>query len=370
MTTVAQKVDTFETALEPVRQLNIPMGNFLQAHPELAKPIQELRLREILAKAKNKYDLPKLWLIWRAYNHLNKNNKFDKELQVIKWKIEEIVLQELDLPENDTLETIRELRFATPTGGEAMTRADTKFIEKLEPLVDKNKGIDQLAETRRGIPSGYDQHKAIGLILREKALEEIKKAKVPGVVFALIDRDDLELTNADKRQGLNHAASLTKHISVLKEVVTRLEKIEDPSRFHEKSINAKILSLCKTKDEVWQMIETADLGWHDRREGVIRILRDFGPVDIEDLEKAMIWGGGDNESHKYSTDYTNDDEFINLKVANCLKMAEVTTNPTVARKLYGWFKDINYEKDLRFSIKVAAIRTLYRLHVIESRKGL
>jgi hypothetical protein len=40
-------------------------------------------------------------------------------------------------------------------------------------------------------------------------------------------------------------------------------------------------------------------------------------------------------------------------------------DPDVARKLYGWFKDINHENDRRFAIKVAAIRTLYKLSQVQ-----
>jgi hypothetical protein len=365
MKTVDERVDTLEATLEPVGQLDIPMSHFLQAHPEMSKPIPELRLRQILTAAKTKEDLPRLWLIWRAYNHLSHNGSFGRELEVICWKIEEIVLQELDLPENDNLETLRELRSATPTNGEAGKRADEQLNKKFDALVDKSGSLDDLVESRKLVPAGYPQHQAINELIREKALGEIMRAKKPKAILGLLDRGDLGLNNQDKRDALNHTQALTEDISVLEEVVRRLSETADESRFHEQAINAKILRLCKTKEAIWHRVETVDLGWKDSREAVARILKDFGPPSIEDLERVMTWSIGDKQDHQYSVDYSCNDELIKLKVVCCRDMADNTKDPDVARKLYGWFKDINHENDRRFAIKVAAIRTLYKLSQVQ-----
>lgn len=354
MTTVETKVETFEPVVEMLLAGSlafVSMSDFLAAYPKYAQPIPEMRLREILRAANSKKDIKRLWLIHTAYGCLAKGKAlyvslepYIKEREVIDWKIEEIILKEVELPENDTLEGMRFLRFSVnrKTIGEALKRTNEKFRAHLDRLVDDSKNWEELYENLRLIPKEYDQRERMTRMIEHKINETIARSRSARKLFGLLD--DKRVADSDSRQWqvFNRVLEVTREIDSLLELDRRASRQGVDFRT---KVHLQIVAVCNNKEELWKLVEERTIHYC-LPQAVEKLLTKF-PIDRpSDLERA------------FKCSFVAESTTF---VSECEKLLEETSDTEIVLKVYKWLKDISHLRNQWVPAKFKAVRRLYEL---------
>lgn len=206
----AQKAETFETAMESARKLNLSLKQFLIAFPEFTNPISEDRLRELLDSA-TKESIPYLWGIYAAYKCLEalKDDKdYYKRLKdAIEWRISGVVKKELEANPPQDVPSAKFLRDAAPEGTSAQHLAEDQFVIQLTRLIDNKRTLEQLVEDRKLFPEKYPIRNELDALICKKANERLSGKLTPTKRFECIELVGDSLPGFDKVKGLESLVS-------------------------------------------------------------------------------------------------------------------------------------------------------------------
>jgi len=388
MKTVETKVETLETAVEmlmPTGELaDVSMGDFLFAHEKFRNPISKERLRDILDRSKNKYDLPKLWLIYRAYNWLAKSlsHGYQEELSVVCWTIEGIVLKELEHPENDTLEQSLMLYKAAPHGGVARSTAHDMLKKHFRAPLDWDKSLDDLIKVRRDLrlpPEFSHIGEELNKMIHTKALDGIRIAMKPESKLSYLEmkgvQDGVGLTYEERLSTLKEVVELTDKIETLLLAIGHIQSSmigDKHATESEKTLNRRSLELgndawCKlmrlsgNREFMWRAIE--ETGWLEGfhvivvYEAMVRLMKDFMVNFSATHEELQKFEQKDREFNLY--DHRRHSEFAPL-ITKAYKQLILGGDKAVVKAIYDQFAGDNISS-WRGEIKIAAVLRLYEL---------
>lgn len=359
MKTVEKKVETFETSLVLVRELEtVPMSDFLEAYPEMAKPIPEERLREILALSVGKQDLPKLWLLYRGYSYLEQKEHFarwQKEKEAIVWAIETIILRELKNPQNQNPEDAKLLYESSPHRSKTREQSEVFLKAELEKLFEEKASSVELKARRRFFPREFDQ--LVGrfkVFIRKAVVREMKLMKKPEKIFECIDNDDVEISEVDQVAVLNTVIDKSDDIVVIKEALKRI-----PNRYEVgPSVNKSILKKGWTK--IIRLTNNREVLFSVEGEyakAIEKLFGTLGPASLEELRRVNDTAVEHWESFQY-----RDESFKNI-----LAMMETTyisilskADQNVANDIMCSFKNAK-SGTWKHRVYLQSIRRLYEL---------
>lgn len=388
MKTVETKVDTFEAVVEmllPTGQLaNVSMSHFLAAHEEFREPIPQPRLREILNVAKNKSDLPKLWLIYRAFDWLGNKTTglYQEELSIIAWTIEGIVLEELKHPENDTLENSRLLHTSAPHGMESREIARDMFKKHLRAPLDWDKSLDDLIKVRKELrlpPEFSSIGEELNKMIHSKALDGIRLSMKPESKLSYLSmkrvEDGVGLTYEERLSTLREVVEATDNLETLMLAIGHIQLSmvdEKYADYGEKILNrrseelghdawCKVVRLSGNRDFMWRAIEETEWlegGFHAlvADAAMVRLLKDFMTNFHATYEELQKFEKKDNEldvNHR-----PRHCEFGPL-ILRAYKHLISNGDKNLVQTVYEEFAGDT--KSWRCMIKLAAVRRLYEL---------